>query len=163
MILDFRDPSAARGWLAIDDRVMGGVSASALRPTPEGTAVFEGTVSLERGGGFASVRSGPLELDLSGCRGLRLSVRGDGKRYKLNLRDDAAFDGVVWQQEFDPPADAWAAVELPLERFEARWRGRPVPESPPLDRARVQSLGLVIGERQAGRFRLEIAWIDGYR
>ena len=43
-------------WSAIDDRVMGGISASRLRSDESGHAVFEGEVSLASGGGFASVR-----------------------------------------------------------------------------------------------------------
>jgi hypothetical protein len=39
----------------IDDRVMGGRSASRLRHDPAGNAVFEGEVSLADGGGFASL------------------------------------------------------------------------------------------------------------
>lgn len=56
-LFDFTDPSAANAWHAIDDRVMGGISRSTLRHHPAGHALFEGTVSLERNGGFASVRS----------------------------------------------------------------------------------------------------------
>ena len=65
-LFDFSDPRAAEAWRAIDDRVMGGVSRSRLRHDRAGHAVFEGDVSLERNGGFASVRS---SLDLS--RGMK--------------------------------------------------------------------------------------------
>lgn len=63
-LFDFTDPSAANAWHAIDDRVMGGISRSTMRHDPAGHAVFEGTVSLERNGGFASVRSSPGERGL---------------------------------------------------------------------------------------------------
>jgi hypothetical protein len=59
VLFNFADPNAANGWRAIHDRVMGGVSRSTLRHDPEGNAVFQETVSLERNGGFASVRSVP--------------------------------------------------------------------------------------------------------
>jgi hypothetical protein len=83
--------------LAIDDAVMGGVSASRLRYDPAGHAVFEGVVSLDSNGGFASVRSRRGELGTPGAVSYVLEVRGDGKRYKLNLRTDDAFDGVSYQ------------------------------------------------------------------
>jgi hypothetical protein len=38
---------------------MGGISASQVRVTEDGTVVFAGTVSLENRGGFASVRTLP--------------------------------------------------------------------------------------------------------
>jgi hypothetical protein len=53
-LFDFTDPSVANAWRAIDDRVMGGISRSRLRHDPAGHPVFEGTVSLEHNGGFAS-------------------------------------------------------------------------------------------------------------
>ena len=59
VLFDFSDPAAVAEWAPIDDRVMGGVSHSRLRHDPAGHAVFEGQVSLDRGGGFASVRCRP--------------------------------------------------------------------------------------------------------
>jgi hypothetical protein len=59
---------------------MGGVSHSRLRHDAAGHAVFEGVVSLENNGGFASVRSRPLDLGVPGAANYSLEVRGDGKR-----------------------------------------------------------------------------------
>jgi hypothetical protein len=67
VLFDFSDSRATNAWQAIDDRVMGGISRSTLRHDPAGHAVFEGTVSLERNGGFASVRSSPGERGLPGA------------------------------------------------------------------------------------------------
>ena len=67
-LFDFTDPSVASAWQAIDDRVMGGISRSTLRHDAAGHAVFEGSVSLERNGGFASVRSSPGERGLAGAQ-----------------------------------------------------------------------------------------------
>ena len=76
-LFDFSDPSAANAWHAIDDRVMGGISRSTLRHDPAGHAVFEGTVSLEQNGGFASVRSSPDERGLPGAEACLIELRGD--------------------------------------------------------------------------------------
>lgn len=81
LLFDFTDPSAANAWHAIDDRVMGGISRSTLRHDPAGHAVFEGTVSLERNGGFASVRSSSGERGLPGAGGVgRAASEGAGSR-----------------------------------------------------------------------------------
>ncbi|HMX14512.1 MAG TPA: CIA30 family protein, partial [Thauera aminoaromatica] len=53
----FDRPESVVTWSAIDDRVMGGVSRSALRFDSAGHALFAGTVSADNNGGFASVRS----------------------------------------------------------------------------------------------------------
>lgn len=49
-------------WAAIDDRVMGGISRGRLRHDAAGHAVFEGNVSLERNGGFASASLALVQL-----------------------------------------------------------------------------------------------------
>lgn len=67
-LFDLSDPRATDAWHAIDNRVMGGMSRSTLRHDPAGHAVFEGTVSLERNGGFASVRSSPANGDCQAPR-----------------------------------------------------------------------------------------------
>ena len=143
-------------WSAIDDSVMGGVSHSRLRHDAAGHAVFEGVVSLENSGGFASVRSRPLDLGVSGAANYTLEVRGDGKRYKLNLRTDDAFDGVNYQAVFEAPAGTWTSVRLPLSAFGPTFRGRSVPGTPPLDPAALRQIGLIIADRQAGSFSLAV-------
>jgi hypothetical protein len=48
---------------------------------------------------------------------------------------------------------------LPFSEFVPTFRGRTVPGAPPLDLSRVVTVGLMISDKQAGPFRLEIAWI----
>jgi NADH dehydrogenase [ubiquinone] 1 alpha subcomplex assembly factor 1 len=154
-LFHFDSLASVAGWSAIDDSVMGGVSHSRLRHDAAGHAVFEGVVSLENNGGFASVRSRPLDLGVSGAANYSLEVRGDGKRYKLSFRVDDAFDGVSYQARFEAP-DTWTVVRLPLSEFQPTYRGRSVPGAPPLDPARVRQIGLIIAERQAGPFALRL-------
>lgn len=169
-LLSFESAASVAGWSAVDDRVMGGISASRLRHDDSavaeagkdagtaGFAVFEGVVSLDRNGGFASVRlaSGLQPLGVPAASAYVLRVLGDGHRYKLNLRTDAAFDGVNYQAAFTPPAGGWVSLRLPLEAFEPTFRGRTVPGAPPLDPARVCQVGLMIADRQSGPFSLAL-------
>jgi hypothetical protein len=152
----FEYASSVTDWSVIGDSVMGGISRSCLRHDPAGFAVFEGLVSLENNGGFASVRSRVLDLGGPGVVDYVLEVRGDGKRYKLNLRTDDAFDGVNFQAAFEPLASEWTSVRLPVSGFRPTFRGRVVPGAPPLDPARVRQMGLVIADRQAGPFALTV-------
>ena len=152
----FDHPESVAAWSAIDDRVMGGISRSALRFDPAGHAVFGGQVSPDNNGGFASVRapvSPPPGADIDA---IELVVRGDGHRYKLNLRTDRSFDGVNYQAAFDTSAGTWSRVRLPLADFQPTWRGRPVPDAPPLREARIEQVGLMIADRQFGGFELAI-------
>lgn len=161
-IFDFSKRADEEVWQSIDDVVMGGVSASAFRVGSDGVGVFQGVLSLERGGGFASVRSRPMAIDLSPYDGLEIRTRGDGKRYRLRLRTDPHLDGVAYQVGFQAGAGAWQVLRFPFERFRPVFRGRPVPNAAPLDTGNITSFGWMIADKQAGRFRLEIDWVRAY-
>ena len=155
-IFDFASPAEAEAWTPIDDRVMGGVSRSRLRHDPAGHAVFEGNVSLERNGGFASVRSASANRGRAEAQFCILEVRGDARRFKLNLLTEDTFDGLNYQAAFTPDPDRWQSLRIPLAEFKPSFRGRDVPGTPPLDPARIRQVGLMIAERQAGPFALAI-------
>jgi hypothetical protein len=159
VLFDFIHPTAVAAWAPVDDRVMGGVSRSRMRPDPAGHAVFEGCVSLEQGGGFASVRCAPGARGRPGARACVLEVRGAGSLFKLNLRTDDGFDGPTWQARFAPTGGAWQTLRLPLADFRATFRGRELPGSPALDPARIRQVGLMIADRQSGPFALDVRHI----
>ena len=154
VLFDFSDSRATNAWQAIDDRVMGGISRSTLRHDPAGHAVFEGTVSLERNGGFASVRSSPGERGLPGAEACLIEMRGDNKKFKLCLLTDDGFDSLNYQASFAPKGTDWQTLHLPLADFRASFRGREVTGAPPLDPACIRQVGLMIAARQAGTFQL---------
>ena len=160
LLFDFSDPRAVDAWQAIDDRVMGGVSRSRLRTDPGGHAVFEGEVSLERNGGFASVRCTPGDRGLRGATLCVIEVRGSGQRFRLNLLTDDRFDSVNYQIGFQAPTQGWETQRLPLTDFRASFRGREVTNAPPLDPAAIRQVGLMIAERQTGPFMLAIRHIS---
>jgi NADH dehydrogenase [ubiquinone] 1 alpha subcomplex assembly factor 1 len=157
----FRFDTAAStdSWQAIDDVVMGGVSASRFSWRAEGWAVFSGVVSLANNGGFASVRA-PVAVHDGGGAAFLLTVRSDGQRYKFSVRTDQCYDGVAYQAVFQPPAAEWVTLRLAVADFVPSWRGRSVDNASPLDPARLQQLGLLIADRQEGVFRLEVRAIE---
>jgi len=156
LLANFDDPAEAERWQSIDDVVMGGQSTSAMLAGDQ-IGVFAGKLSLERGGGFASVRRRDQPVDLSAYDGIELRLRGDGKRYKFNLRTSAGSDGVVYQASFETQPAIWQTPRMAFAAFVPRFRGRPAPGT--LDPAQVSSLGLLISDRQAGTFRLELSTI----
>jgi monofunctional biosynthetic peptidoglycan transglycosylase len=159
MIVHFR--TATESWPNIDDTVMGGVSSSEM-VIEDGVAVFRGEVSLENNGGFASVRSDSRDHDLSAFDGLVIRVRGDGKRYKVRLRTTGSFGGPSYQATIEPAPGKWQEIKIPFREFAPVFRGRRLPDHPPLDPGEVKTFGLLIADKQAGPFRLEIEWIAGY-
>ncbi len=160
--LRFDAANSVAQWHPINDGVMGGKSSSRMRLSGKGHAVFEGIVSLENRGGFASIRANTAVLAAPGIVGYRITVLGDGKRYKLNLRTDDAFDGVSYQAEFCPALAQWCTLDLPLAAFAPSYRGRLVSDAPMLDPAKVRQAGWMIAARQAGPFQLGIESIKTY-
>ena len=157
-LFNFDTSDSVADWSAIDDGVMGGESRSRLIHNDAGYALFTGTVSLADGGGFASVRSRPLDLASPGASAYSLEVYSDHRRYKLNLRTDDTFEGVNYQTTFAAPPGRWATLHLPLSSFAPTFRGRPV-AAPRLDPQRVRQLGFMVADRQAGSFELRVRWI----
>jgi NADH dehydrogenase [ubiquinone] 1 alpha subcomplex assembly factor 1 len=158
ILFDFQTATNAAAWQVVNDDVMGGVSTSSIRLT-NGTAVFQGEVSLENNGGFASVRSLPARHDLAGCDAFVIRVRGDGRGYKLTARTDRSFDSAIYQAVFLTKKGEWQEHRLLMKDFVPTFRGRVLSGEPPLDPARVASVGFLISDKQAGPFRLEIVWI----
>jgi NADH dehydrogenase [ubiquinone] 1 alpha subcomplex assembly factor 1 len=159
LIYHFDTPASAQNWQPINDGVMGGVSSSQMRFDVAGHAAFEGVVSLENNGGFASVRAS-LDLGCANTMAYLLTVWGDGHTYKLNLRTNTGFDGVNYQAAFTPAQGVWTQVALPLAAFVPNFRGRRVPGAPPLQPEMVRQVGLMISDRQAGEFRLMVKAIE---
>lgn len=159
VIFDFSDPTQIQYWQAINDVVMGGVSQGALHQDLKARAVFSGEVSLAHGGGFASVRATMQAMDLSTFSGMRLYVQGDGKRYKFSLKCHQDFDGIVYQASFQPPSGMLTAIDLPFASFKPTYRGRLAEQAKPLAIESIHAFGLLISEKQAGAFRLEMAKI----
>jgi hypothetical protein len=147
LLFDFRDRAAVDAWTPIDDRVMGGVSHSRLRHDPEGHAVFAGEVSLERNGGFASVRSRPAARGMPGAQACMIDVRGGNRQFKLSLLTDDGFDSPNYQASFAPTGNDWQTLRLPLAAFRPSFRGREVQGAPKLDPARIRQVGLMIANR----------------
>jgi NADH dehydrogenase [ubiquinone] 1 alpha subcomplex assembly factor 1 len=150
-IRDFSNPEDVRACRVVNDGVMGGVSTSRLGPVA-GAMRFEGTVSLENNGGFASFR-GPVSFPAASAA-LLVTVRGDGQRYKLTLKLDDSTGTGQYQAAFVAPRE-WNTLRFQPADFAASFRGRAV-TAPPLRFADVQYVGLLISDRQSGEFRIEL-------
>lgn len=158
-LFDFQTATNSPAWEVVNDDVMGGVSTSQLQVLTNGCAVFSGTVRLENNGGFASVRSQPVNEDLMGFTAFVLRMRGDGRRYKFSVRTGAGFDTPLYQCSFATKPGDWEEHRLAFSDFVPTFRGRVLTGEPPLNPASVHSVGFLISDKQAGPFRLEIGWI----
>lgn len=149
------------GWYTVDDDVMGGRSRSSVTVDErQQRLVFSGSVSLENNGGFASSRSQWAAYDLRGFDGLALRVRGDGNAYRLSVRTETAGPAVAYTALFQTEEGAWQEIYVPFARMVPLYRGFVVEAAGPLDAAAVRSFGLMVSDKQAGDFQLEVDWIN---
>ncbi len=162
ILFDFSEPDSAREWQAVNDGVMGGISDGRFKITTEKTMEFFGTLSLENNGGFASVRSIQRNLGLKLDDTLLLRVRGDGREYSMNLYDPGRTMAFSYRAMFTSRKDEWIDIRIPVKSFVATSFGQIV-EAPPLDPSNINSIGFLLGDKNAGKFKLEIDWIKVIR
>ena len=163
MVLDFSRAEDREAWNIINDGVMGGISRSEIIYSNSGTAIFQGSVSLENNGGFASVRSGPRAYKIGEYSGLLLQIRGDGREYQLRMRTDGDFDGISYRYRFTTKPETGQIIRAHFTEFEPVFRGRVLNDAEPLSPENIQQLGFLIADKQSGPFRIEVDWIKAFK
>lgn len=156
--------NSAFGWRIVDDGVMGGLSKGRVETTEEGIMRFQGTLSLENNGGFSSVRTDTVALDLSAAQGLILRVKGDGRTYQLRLATDARYRSmeVSFKADFSTVKGEWHEVKIPFTAFVGSFRGLELPEEA-FDPKKIERLSILLGDKKPGAFAMEMDWIRSYR
>ena len=148
-------------WQIVDDGVMGGLSKGNFKSDKKnGSLIFTGNLSLENNGGFSSIRSNSLLVDLSAFKGIRIKARGDGRTYKIRLESDARYRlrTVSFQHEFTAAKGEWSEVFIPFDRLKASWRGLQLPKKK-FNPKKIQKIGIIIADKKEGPFRMELDWI----
>jgi len=159
VLLDFSGADAIKDWQTINDGVMGGVSEGKFKITDKKTLEFFGTLSLENNGGFASVRTKAKKFGLEKGETLVVKVRGDGREYSLNLYPNKPLIAFSYRAAVQTKKDEWIEIKLPLDKFEATSFGRPVKDAGPVNPEEINALGLMLGDKKAGPFKMEVEWI----
>jgi len=160
-LTDFTTSTADFGWYVVNDNVMGGRSEGDFR-IGDGELHFAGSTNTN-GGGFSSIRTKPLDLDLSPYAGIRLRVKGDGRRYTWRLATDARWRGgeIGYWADFETRDGEWHTVDVPFSSFVPRFRGARL-DGPELDLAEIRGMGLMIYDGRDGRFDLRLASVHAF-
>jgi len=158
----FRDSKSIKGWRAVNDGVMGGLSEGGAAWSGRGLR-FAGNLSLENNGGFSSIRK-QWKLDLSGFDGIRLRVRGDGREYQLRCNTNERFRGwpVSFSGSFRTRSKEWVEVEIPFAELKQSFRGLRL-RNYPFDPGRIEMVGLMLADKRPGPFSIEVEWIQAYQ
>lgn len=162
-LLDGNRPGG-KGWYTVLDGVMGGRSTGSFRITETGL-LFEGVLNTN-GGGFASIRRSATDLELGqpGERGLKLRVRGDGRRYTLRLRQPTGRRGFAasYRATFATAKNnEWVDAFVPYSDLVPTWRGRTL-DLPGVDPEEVDEIGISIDDGIDGPFEIEVSKVGTF-
>jgi uncharacterized surface protein with fasciclin (FAS1) repeats len=153
--LDFQDGIA--GWRTVLDGVMGGLSTGRVSQPEPGMLLFTGELSLDNNGGFSQIRTNVPEGALAGTSGVEFRVRGDGRTYTFDIRcSHVRLMAGAFQSEFTTENGVWQTIRIPFDDFQLYNFGRRVSNALPLLPDRIESIGMTLGDKKAGPFRLEI-------
>ena len=159
LLLDFSDEAHVAPFAPVDDVVMGGQSQSQLHARA-GHASFQGTVSLAQGGGFASVQ----------C-----TLEADWSAYAWSSAARPRGWAALCLQPVQRPPPAPHRLSLPVRRAHRLGVHQRALRRPPAALSRTgcarrpirsilppcAGLSFLIGDKQEGTFRLDLAAIYG--
>lgn len=158
----FTTDSPDFGWYVQNDNVMGGRSEGGFAIASE-ELIFSGNTNTN-GGGFSSIRTQPLELDLSAYTGIRVKVKADGRRYTWGIQTDALWRGrrINYWADFDTLADQTMVIDIPFVNFLPQFRGFKL-DGPELDTGQIAEFSLYQYDKTDGPFALRLISVEAYR
>ena len=148
-------------WYVQNDNVMGGRSEGGF-DISSGQLIFSGNTNTN-GGGFSSIRTQPLKLDLSAYAGIRVKVKADGRRYTWQLQTDARWRNrrVNYWADFDTLADEAIVIDIPFTNFFPQFRGFRL-DGFELDTSLITEFGLYQYDKTDGPFELRLISVEAY-
>jgi len=157
-LINPKEEIGIQNWRMVNDNVMGGVSVSTLYINKEENLIFDGEVSLDNNGGFASCRHDLGKVNLKGIKLFKLKVKGDGKTYKFRLSE--RYGSTNYSSNFETTNGSWLEVVIPLEDLSPTFMGYYSRSSPKLKIENMRSIGFQISDKQEGNFNLEIMYLQ---
>ena len=161
MLTDFTPETYDLGWRVVNDNVMGGRSEGDFH-IEQGALRFTG-VTNTNGGGFSSVRTHRMRLNLSEYDGVRLRASADGRRYTWRITTSTRWRGeeVSYWADFEIRGGGVNVIDIPFSAFVARYRGFEL-GLPELDPSLITGMGLMIYDRRDGPFEFHLDSVQAY-
>jgi len=155
----FTEKSELGNWVIFNDTVMGGRSRAQIDIDKE-HLIFNGYLSLENNGGFASIRRVYNNREWEPSNPLQIKVLGDGRSYQFRLRTNRRMDGVAYVSSFQTTAGEAQVFSFELSDFTPQFRGRLVRGAPELSFDDITQLGFMLAEKAPGEFTLQVLSIS---
>jgi monofunctional biosynthetic peptidoglycan transglycosylase len=150
-------------WRVVVDGVMGGRSTGRVARTDPGVLEFSGDLSLENNGGFSQMRCDVSGNQFAGMLGIEITVRGDGREYKFDIRcSNARVMAGGFQRAFATKDGEWTNIRMPFDEFRLYSFGRRAAGAPTIMPSLIESIGVTLSDKMEGPFRLDIASIRVY-
>ena len=154
-LIDFSSKKNKIDWMIINDNVMGGRSKSNFKLYDD-YGTFQGSISLENNGGFASIRFQKI-ADLNSLKKILLHIEGDGKSYQFRVKESAD-DYYSFVQYFQTSGKK-EVIEIDLNKFYASYRGFKL-DKIKFNKNKISELGFLIGNKIEENFKLKIYKIE---
>lgn len=159
LTINFGTNKDGQNWQIINDGVMGGLSqGNAI--FSENSVVFQGSLSLENNGGFASYRTAFAKIDLSSLQKVKIRCKGKGGKFTFMFETSSRFYEPYFKYEFTPKDD-WQIFECKLKDLKERVllndTGNFITSQ---DLAKIIRFGIIKSDKKVGKFELEIDYIE---
>jgi len=155
-LFDFTSDSDIADWRTVDDTVMGGRSDGDFWLNEEGHGLYIGRVSTDNNGGFSSLRYRMPTIRIEGKTKAIFRLKGDGKTYQFRAKTDN-YDRHSYVTSFQTSGE-WEEIEIELHAMKPQWRGRQL-NMVDYPAEVLSEIAILIGNKRAEKFRLELDWI----
>lgn len=158
--IDFGKNLQGNSWEVVNDGVMGGLSTSTLS-LKENYLVFEGKTSLQNNGGFASIRSQNLSLQLANYKTVEIRYKTSSNRtFGLRLALYNRFYMPNLKYNFSSSKGEWKTLEIPVTDFKVYRMGNLISDDVPIKKMKdVIRVGIIVADKKEGPFEIEIDYI----
>ena len=146
-------------WYSVNDGVMGGLSKGKTSYTAN-SLKFEGSVSFENNGGFASVRSDYEVMDLSSYETVTIRYKSKGQSLALNFNYYQRWWYPNYKANLPATDGEWETLTLSLAELKEYRVGRPTGNMiAPQQLERIIRLGIMTADKKEGAFEAEVDFI----
>ncbi len=148
-------------WRIVNDGVMGGLSTSLLK-TYDNSILFSGTTSLKNNGGFASMRTYFDQGALDGSKTMTIRYKSNSvkREFGISLKDSQRYYIPYYKFTFTPKTKDWEEITVALKDFKHVRLSQTIgPQMPSEFLKEAYSLVLIVGDKKAGDFDIEIDYI----
>ena len=161
VLFDFSGENPGDKWTVVNDNVMGGRSKGGFSFKKD-KLIFSGSTNTN-GGGFSSIRSKSMDLELEDKDGFIIRFKGDGRTFMCGVRMERSSASYRTNFETDKDAKGWQVAKIPFDSMSASWRGMRLPKDRyPLKKDRISSVTLMIYDKKDGPFELKVDSIKTY-